>query len=186
MKKKKFSENINKETNPICENCHDIIKNNEIIYFCLCNKIYHISCLTNYLNRIYRDVHVPCVDCETNYKIMDFEIKDISVQENFQNKINNDCLNSYNIDTNLNNVDNYEELSDIAGRINHERMSELIDKRSNNNNSCISPCDTERIPLSPILLNHTPISGKYQRNYISSIQKNSEYFKLQSKNFVYF
>ena len=67
--------------------------------------------------------------------------------------------NTSTINTNINNLDNYEVVCGFAMHMNYEGMSELISKSYNNNSSFISTDDIGRFPLSPILpINNTPYS----------------------------
>lgn len=183
--------------NSICYTCHDIIEDNEIIYFCSCERIFHLSCLSEFLTKKGKTIHNPCDECENNYKIFYFKLiksdddEEISNEENFSGAPKNysmgkSCINGNNsiylnsnsvTNTNINNLDNYEAMCELAMQINYESMSEIISKNEYTNKSISmngTPYSIGRIPLSPIPVNITPYTGKSKNKNISYINDNSE------------
>ena len=190
---------LNVETeNSLCYYCHDIVEDNEIIYFCSCERIFHFSCLSDFLTKKGKTIHNSCEECENDYKIFYFKliIKDEEAdltefkfpEFSKNNSIGKSCLNGNNsinlnnssfIDTNINNLENYEALCGLAMQINHESMFELISKNENNKNAYrnTTPHSIGRIPLSPIPIN-TPYTGKTKTINLSNMNENSENIKF--------
>jgi len=181
--------------NSICHSCHEIVEDNEIIYFCSCERIFHFTCLTEYLFKKCQTIHIPCAECGNQYKIYYFKLIQKDEEENpnsfdyteiersnwkgktIINRNNTIYLNNSSvIDTNINNLDNYEAFCGLAMQINHESMSELISKNENIKNASwnATPNSIGRIPLSPIPLNITPYTGRARTKNVSYINENSE------------
>ncbi len=181
--------------NSICHSCHEIVEDNEIIYFCSCERIFHFTCLTEYLFKKCQTIHIPCAECGNQYKIYYFKLIQKDEEENpnsfdyteiersnwkgktIINRNNTIYLNNSSvIDTNINNLDNYEAFCGLAMQINHENMSELISKNENIKNASwnATPNSIGRIPLSPIPLNITPYTGRARTKNVSYINENSE------------
>jgi hypothetical protein len=84
-------------------------------------------------------------------------------------------LSNSTIDTNINNLENHDELTIMAMHLSSENMVELISKKDN------SMSEDFRMALSPInMTTNTPYSGKWKG--LSSNQKVEQFMKLQSKS----
>ena len=140
----------NCKTNTLrCQYCALEIIVNEIVYFCNCGRLFHPNCLRS--KRI-------CEECGNNFKLGSYD---------------SDCLSEKNnstIDTNINNLENYSEIYNMAVHMSHEGLIERVNKESS------VTFDEGRVALSPIDMSNTPYSGKTK-----SGQKVGDYFKMQSK-----
>lgn len=83
------------------------------------------------------------------------------------------CNDGATFDTNINNLENYEELCGLAKQLDCGSMSEIISKNLHNTLSC-SKDELSRVPLSPLPASLTPYTGKLKRKYLSTINKNFE------------
>ena len=100
------------------------------------------------------------------------------------NESNKQVEGSYNenlslIDTNINNLENYNEMCGIAFYVSSpESLAEIIHKK--NESVCIQQNrEIERIALSPITITTTPYSGKTKKQ-ISSNCKVEDYIRMQN------
>jgi hypothetical protein len=130
-----------------CQYCNLDIIMNEIVYYCNCGKLLHPNCL-----RTKR----TCEECSTNFKLGSYD--------------NDSDKNNSTVDTNINNLENYSEIYNMAVHLSHEGLIERVNKESN------VTFDEGRVALSPIDMSNTPYSGKTK-----SGQKVGDYFKMQSK-----
>lgn len=182
--------------NSICHSCHEIVDDNEIIYFCSCQRIFHFACLSEFLARNAKTIHNPCDECSNNFKIFYFKLVEKDEEDENQNSYDNTLIEKTNgrsrtnfngnstinfntssvIDTNINYLDNYENYLSFPMQINHEKMSELISKNEYNKNNFMNttPYSIGRIPLSPIPINDTPYTGKTKTKNFSIVNQNSE------------
>ncbi len=229
--------------NSTCHFCSDKVNDNEIIYFCSCERIFHFNCLNDFLGKKNKTIHNTCDECKSFFKIFYFKLVENEENENLKNNYNdilnnaslnindtennkssfnsekiNDILtgnsnvdensvfsnininttinlnsnnkfhnsvinphknkiNFSNLDTNINNLDNYQEYCDLALKVNHECMSEIISKKEfeKNFSNINTPNSIGRIPLSPIPISNTPYTGKTRtKNVSSSLYRNSD------------
>ena len=135
-----------------CQTCNLEIIINEIVYYCSCGKLFHPNCLRQ---------KKSCDECGYTYKLGSYD------SEN-QNQTNS------TIDTNINNLENYSEIYNMAVHMSHEGLIERVNKESN------FTFDEGRVALSPINVSNTPYSGKTK-----SGQKVGDYFKMQSKDYLF-
>lgn len=181
-----------------CEACSDPLTQGEIIYYCLCEKFYHPNCLVK-LNPLYTTS--PCPFCSTGYTAGIYKLKtplsSLNInyttpysknEENFmvspQQDQNSTCEKTYiSMNTNINKLENYDKICDMAWQMNPESLAEIIrydntmsllnssskDENINNiNNNSNNNVNTNtgnkvqlnRIALSPINNINTPYSGK--------------------------
>ena len=193
---------FNNEEEIICCNyCNEIFTKGEIVYYCDCDSYYHPNCLlkmngTNNNNSIINNnsINYNCNVCNTKYNIGIYKLKTpINVLNN--TNFNNNNNNSYStlektvisMDTNINNLDNYEKMCNLAYNVNADSMIELI-KDNNFNNNNINNSDNfnndnsnnksiNRIALSPInFSSNTPYNGnksKFINSYSSGFFDNN-------------
>jgi hypothetical protein len=175
-----------------CEICLDYILRGEIIAYCLCEKFFHPNCLIYYLNKQNQNINKPCNDCRNPYKFASYEESNNSYEgkqnpnvsvTNLSNTLaqtNYHNISTVTVDTNINNLENYEEMNGIAFQLSQEGLVEMISKMTE---SSVGNEEISRIALSPITFNTTPYSGKTKKQ-ISSNQKVEDYIRLQSKNYL--
>lgn len=161
------------EEKAYCEICYEELIKGEIVYYCLCAKFYHPNCLISTLAKQKLNINKNCEECKNPFKVCTYEI-------NMTCGVERSCST---IDTNINNLENYNDMCGIAFHLTHEGLADIINKKNDNISINLSE-DIGRIALSPITFNHTPYSGKTKQQ-ISSNQKAEEYFRLQSKYIIY-
>lgn len=200
------------EENSICHFCHNILEDNEIIYFCPCERIYHFTCLSEFLSKQNKTIHNPCEECNNNFKIFYFKLVLNNEQENSKenicdyiqdenqansvmdkNTVGNNTNNTFHLnnfsllDTNINHLENYDKFCGLAMKVNLEGMSELISTSGNvrNSSNITTPNSIARIPLSPIPVNNTPYTGRTKTKHISNTNENSDAIKYnEGKTFI--
>ena len=177
----------------ICDVCKDLLDQGEIVYYCLCERFYHPNCLVQ-VNKNYTSQ--PCNECLSCYSAGIYKLKSpiSSLNTNEKAYANEHNINtplrsssSYfdkstmiSMDTNINQLENYDKICDLASQMNAESLAEII-KLDNNmsllGNVSANKDDTvlnvsfkrneggnegnaNRIALSPITGINTPYSGK--------------------------
>jgi hypothetical protein len=136
----------------MCQICNQGLIKGEIVYFCTCGRFIHTNC--------FKIGKTNCEDCNLPFKVGSYEL-DHSYNGN-----------NSTIDTNINNLENYDELTGMAMHMSSENMVEIISKKDN------SFYEDYRMALSPINLTNTPYSGKWKG--LSSNQKVEQFMKQQS------
>ena len=164
-----------------CTVCSEALLPGEIIYYCLCEKFYHPNCLIklfpNYMN-------VPCKECESTYTSGYYKLKtpisslnkgDTTPNGKTQLGEQNSCSTCdktmISMDTNINKLENYDKICDLAKTVNAESIVEMIkydnsmtilnsSSKKENNVSNANTANLNRIALSPINNINTPYSGK--------------------------
>jgi hypothetical protein len=173
-------ENINPEENQLdyCEICVEDIVQGEIVNYCLCGKFYHPNCLIYSLNKNsawnnYSTSARTCDECNTVFQFANYKHSN-PMDSTIEKTLRSDNMSL--IDTNINNLENYNEMRDMAFHMSSEGLAEIISKRGD------SSCHEEigRIALSPIVLTTTPYSGKTKCQIPSSNQKAEVYSRLQN------
>ena len=196
----------------ICDVCKDLLDQGEIVYYCLCEKFYHPNCLIQ-INKNYTSQ--PCNECLNNYSAGIYKLKSpiSSLNTNEKAYANENNINtplrsssSYfdkstmiSMDTNINQLENYEKICDLASQMNTESLAEII-KLDNNmsllgtisahkddamlnvsfkRNEGIGEGNGNRIALSPINGTNTPYSGKSK--FMSSTASDM-FHKYENKN----
>lgn len=168
-----------------CEICCEDLQSGEVVYYCHCAKLYHPNCLIISLAKIGGNVNKSCSECESIYTIANYR-KNNTGDSTMDKTLIGDGVSQMNasiIDTNINNLENYNEICGMAFHLSHENIAEII-KRNEASCSGNSTCNSTgeeigRIALSPITIITTPYSGKTKKQ-ISSNQKAEEYARLQN------
>jgi hypothetical protein len=169
-----FEEKPNVEKD-FCEICCEDLLIGEVINYCLCSKFFHPNCLIYEINKTNINCSITsknCSECGSSFNFANYKSAngmDSTNEKTFE------CQSL--IDTNLNNLENYNEMRDIAFQISHENLAEIISKKNENHQKVYE--EIGRIALSPITLNDTPYSGKTKKQ-ISSNQKVEEYIRMQN------
>ena len=193
----------------ICDVCKDLLDQGEIVYYCLCEKFYHPNCLIQ-INKNYTSQ--PCNECLNSYSAGIYKLKSpiSSLNTNEKAYANENNINtplrssaSYfdkstmiSMDTNINQLENYEKICDLASQMNTESLAEII--KLDNNMSLLGTIsaqkddammnvsfkrndvgDGNRIALSPITGINTPYSGKSK--FMSSTASDM-FHKYENKN----
>ena len=165
-----------------CTVCSEALLPGEIVYYCLCEKFYHPNCLIklfpNYMNS-------PCKGCESTYTSGYYKLKtpvsslnkvdttpNCKTQLGEQNSDSTCDKTMISMDTNINKLENYDKICDLAKTVNAESIVEMIkydnsmtilnssSKKDNINVSNTNTSNLNRIALSPINNINTPYSGK--------------------------
>lgn len=179
-----FSTKIEEEK-VFCEICCEDIINGEIIAFCHCKKVYHPNCLVFHLSKLNKNINKPCENCKILFKFASYEDDETNLNASCFNISKNNmtsCTNAntnltnMTVDTNINNLENYNELNGLAFQMTHEGIAEIISKIGD---SSMIQEEIGRIALSPITMTTTPYSGKTKKQ-ISSTQKVEDYVRMQS------
>ena len=159
----------------VCQICNEQIEIGEIIYYCLCSYFFHPNCYSYLQNHELVKVKGVCESCGSNYNSASFKIK-------FANDI---LKNNIKLDTNLHDIDNYDELSCFAFHSTPENIAEILIKKQEEKSNYDQVTDekVKRMPLSPINIT-TPFSFKSKKQ--GSSNNVTDYLKMQSKlNFNY-
>ena len=206
------NDSFNNEEEIICCNyCNEIFSKGEIVYYCECDSYYHPNCLlkmngNNSINNSINNnnnnsINYNCNVCNTKFNIGIYKLKN---PINYLNNTNYNN-NSYStlektiisMDTNINNLDNYEKMCNLAYNVNADSMIDFIkDNNNNNSNNNINNSDNynndnsnnksfNRIALSPInFSSNTPYNGnksKFINSYSSGFFDNN--YNNTNKNY---
>lgn len=178
--KNEGKENINPAENELdyCEICVEDIVQGEIVNYCLCGKFYHPNCLIYSINKNLgwnnnSTCSRTCDECNTIFQFANYKHSN-QMDSTIEKTLRSDNMSL--IDTNINNLENYNEMRDMAFHMSSEGLAEMISKRGDS--SCHE--EIERIALSPIVLTTTPYSGKTKCQIPSSNQKAEVYSRLQN------